>query len=155
MPSASTLNKYYQGFLFNAPNVKDINKEIELKRRDLVSLFNFTTDRRNFLDCGGGMGSSYKAACELNLNVYYHDLDKEAESFVISNYGLSNKFVVDDLSRTSLTFDYIFSDNVIEHVICPINFVKELFKSLNASGEIVIKTPHVGNTESYFDILQL
>ena len=115
-------------------------------------MFTFKTELqdKNFLDYGGGTGSAYKAACELNLKVYYHDLDEKAKSFVKEQHNLTDEFIIDNINNSSIRFDYIFSDNVIEHLKNPIDYINEMRKVLTNSGEIVIKTPNAMNTESFF-----
>lgn len=150
LPSMSMLNEFYQGFLFNTPKRNNIKKEVGQKKQELTFLFNINNGKKIFLDYGGGTGSAYKAASELNLVPYYHDLDKEAETFVKNEHGLTNVFIIDNIKNSPITFDYIFSDNVIEHLINPIDFVKEMRGVLNEGGQLIIKTPHGKNTESYF-----
>ncbi|MCD4680839.1 MAG: class I SAM-dependent methyltransferase [Bacteroidales bacterium] len=149
-PTNQFLKDFYQGFLFNIPDKRNIEKQIETRKQELNTLFKFSKERKKFLDYGGGTGSAYKAACELNLVSYYHDLDNEAEAFVRKEHGLTNDFIIDKIKNSHIYFDYIFSDNVIEHLINPIDYVKEMREMLTDGGEIIIKTPHGKNTESYF-----
>jgi len=150
LPTETFLEKFYQGFLFNKPNKSEVRRIVEKRKVELNKLFNFQGEDKKFLDYGGGTGSAYKAACELRLNSYYHDLDKEAEAFVKQEHGLTNEFIIKDMKSTTLTFDYILSDNVIEHLIDPVNYVREMGAVLKPGGEIIIKTPHGRNTESFF-----
>ena len=151
MPSKELLNSFYQGFLYNIPNQRDIKKQIEKRKQELNSLlFTSDTTNKNFLDYGGGTGSAYAAAKELGLVAYYQDLDKEAEAFVIKEHGLTKSKIVNDINDSEVFFDYIFSDNVIEHLLDPIGYVKEMREALNKGGQIIVKTPHGKNTESFF-----
>ena len=152
LPDDVVLAEFYQGFLFNLPEKREIEAQIKKRKRELIRLFNIKPgDKgRNFLDFGGGTGSAYKAARELNLNVYYHDLDEKAKAFVKREYGLTDEFIVDAIDETGQRFDYVFSDNVIEHLKNPVAYVKAMRDILNKDGEIIIKTPHGGNTEIFF-----
>ena len=152
LPSDDILSDYYQGFMFNKPTQSEISKQIEKRKKELKKLFSLESEpqSKNFLDFGGGTGSAYKAACELNMKVYYQDLDEEAKSFVKEQYGLIDDFIIDNITDSEVTFDYIFSDNVIEHLKNPIEYITEMKRVLNNNGEIVIKTPHGMNTESFF-----
>ena len=152
LPDDSILKDFYQGFLFNKPDKSEVTKQIEKRKKELVKLFTLKSNlqNKNFLDYGGGTGSAFKAACELNLRVYYHDLDEKAEAFVKEEYGLTDEFIIDNVEDTNVRFDYIFSDNVIEHVKDPVKYLKDLKNILKENGQIVLKTPHGGNTESIF-----
>lgn len=152
LPTQEFLNDYYQGFLFNIPDPKSLRSSVDKRLKELPKWFNFLPNK-NFLDFGGGTGSSYKAAKELGVEAYYFDLDKKAETFVINNHGLTKEFIINDISSTPIKFDYIFSDNVIEHLIDPISYIKEMLDVANPGCEIVIKTPHGGNTETWFNPL--
>jgi len=149
-PTEEFLNEFYQGFLFNIPEKKEVRQQIDNRKSELNRLFDFNTEKGMFLDNGGGTGSAYKAASELNLSSYYHDLDKEAETFVINEHGLKPEFIIDNVKNSTIHFDYIFSDNVIEHLLDPIDYVKEMREVLNKDGQIIIKTPHGKNTELFF-----
>lgn len=149
MPTEAMLQDYYQGFLYNIPHKRDIAEQTRKRIAELSNLFTISKEKK-FLDNGGGTGSAYKAAKELGLTTYYFDLDKEAEAFVVKEHGLTKEFIINEVNSSPVRFDYIFSDNVIEHLLNPIEYVKEMHAVLNEGGEIVIKTPHGKNTEAYF-----
>jgi len=155
LPSDKELQDFYQGFMFNKPEFWEIKKAIVKKKKELIALFNIdqNTDHSNkkILDYGGGTGIAYKAMCELGLDTYYQDLDENAISFTQTNFGLPKKKTIRSLDETNIKFDYIFSDNVIEHVKEPIAFTKALSNNLAEGGVLVIKTPHASNTEILFN----
>lgn len=152
LPDDQLLIDFYQGFLFNKPKKNTIQKEVRNRKKELKTLFNFQSLDTNtlYLDYGGGTGSSYKAASELGLNAYYHDLDEKAKAFVKETHGLDDDHIIDDIEKTATRFDYIFSDNVIEHVKDPVKFTTDLKDILHVGGQMVIKTPHGMNTEILF-----
>lgn len=152
LPSDILLLDYYQGFMFNKPETFEIRKQVEKRKRELKKLFSINSEfqNKNFLDYGGGTGCAYKAACDLNLKAYYHDLDEKAKLFVKEQFGLKDEFIINNINNTDIKFDYIFSDNVIEHLKNPIEYINEMRKILNDNGIIIIKTPHGSNTESFF-----
>jgi len=153
LPDSQFLKEYYQGFLFNIPKDSEIGKQIENRKKELKNLFSFGEDNlrnKKFLDYGGGTGSVYRAMNELGLETYYHDLDIEAREFVRQKHGLKDEFNVENIQNTKLKFDYILSDNVIEHVKEPIKFVGDLRNVLTKEGTLIIKTPHARNSEAYF-----
>lgn len=152
LPEDQILIDYYQGFLFNKPKRNTLQKEVKKREKELKKLFSFQSINANnlYLDYGGGTGSSFKAARELGLTAYYYDLDNEAKAFVKEVHGLDNNHIIDDIEKTSIRFDSIFSDNVIEHVKDPVKFTTDLKNILNIGGQIVIKTPNSMNTEILF-----
>lgn len=152
-PTNEELNVFYQGFLFNPPNFNIREKLIRTKMNYLQNIFNIenkNSARKTFLDYGGGTGLSFKAATELGLDSYYFDLDKEAIKFVRENFNLSENNLINDLKYCNITFDFILSDNVIEHVTDPKTFITDLYNKLNKNGILVIKTPNAGNTDFLF-----
>lgn len=156
LPSDEELAAYYQGFMFNKPEEYEITKTLEKKTKELKRLFdlvNMSTSprKKKLLDFGGGTGVAYKAATDLGLEAYYQDLDKEAEAFSKSVFGLSSEYIIEDIRESDMKFDYIISDNVIEHVQDPIGFVDVLVNQLEKGGTVVIKTPHAANTETFFN----
>jgi hypothetical protein len=86
LPSDILLLDYYQGFMFNKPETFEIRKQVEKRKNELKKLFSIKSElqNKNFLDYGGGTGCAYKAACDLHLKAYYHDLDEKP------NYLLKN-----------------------------------------------------------------
>lgn len=150
MPSQEFLNEYYQGFLFNIPDPKILRRTVIKRLTELPKWFTIKP-KRSFLDFGGGTGSSFKAAQELGLTAYYFDLDKQAEAFVRNNHGLTEERIINDPANSGKKFDLVFSDNVIEHLIDPVAYIKDMLAVTESGGEIVIKTPHGGNTETWFN----
>lgn len=156
LPSNQELEDYYQGFMFNKPEDYEIKRQIEIRTKELKRLFNLPNGSKNladkrFLDYGGGTGIVYKTASDIGLNCYYSDLDEQAKQFTKTHFGLPDDKIIEEITSSDLTFDYIFSDNVIEHIRDPYNYVKNLLNHLDDKGKLVIKTPHASNTESIFN----
>ncbi len=153
LPDDEVLNSFYQGFLFEKPQLSDIKNQIPKKKKELKRIFDFSSfdlSQKNFLDFGGGTGLSWIAAKEIGLDAYYFDIDKQAKEFVVSNFGLDELHSIDNPNESEKKFDYILSDNVIEHLKNPVDFVQNLYNILNPGGQIVIKTPRASNCESFF-----
>ena len=156
LPTDIELEEFYQGFMFRKPNNLKIQRLTKKRIKELRILFNLTGkvksfSNKKFLDFGGGTGIVYNAICELGFDAYYHDLDNEAIAFTVENFGLTSEKTIHDIAKCDIKFDYIFSDNVIEHAKNPHDFLKNLLDHLEAGGTIVIKTPHASNTESIFN----
>ena len=158
LPSDVELEAFYQGFLFKKPATKEIDRRLKKRKKELYRLFGLKSGEdglkdKKFLDFGGGIGTAYKAASDLGLTSYYQDLDKQAIAFSIKNLGLTTEYIIEDLENCDLKFDYIFSDNVVEHVKKPSDFIADLINVLEDEGVMILKTPHGGNTETYFNLL--
>jgi SAM-dependent methyltransferase len=142
--------------MFKKPDDEDIHKQLSRRKKELKKLFGLpqykqaNTDKK-FLDYGGGTGVAYKAARELGLNTYYHDIDEEARRFTCDKFDLPREKTIQDLETSDEKFDYIFSDNVIEHVRDPVHFTDVLARHLRKKGVLVIKTPLARNTATYFN----
>lgn len=155
LPSDATLQSFYQGFMFKTPDLRTANKEVRSRRNELTRLFDLdgSFNGKTFLDYGAGTGASFKAANDLGLETYYYDIDEPAKQFCRDYFELKDHQIIEHLDNTTMKFDYIFSDNVIEHVKDPIGFTEKLIGKLKPGGRLVIKTPNGGNTEIYFNPL--
>ncbi len=153
-PTPKELDQFYQGFLHRKPKKEDIEKLMVTKKKELQSLFQFPTEQqlstKKFLDFGGGTGLAYHVARSIGLDSYYQDIDQDSIQFVKETFGLPDEKFISDLKNTSIKFDYIFVDNVIEHVTDPASFVQNLYDQLSPSGLVVFKTPNANNTSAYF-----
>ncbi len=151
LPTQEELNKYYQGFVFEKPNEREISRLIKKSQIQLKELFKLNTNSKNklFLDYGGGVGINWKAAKDSGLISYYFDIDRQAEDFAKTNLGLTNENIL-SVNNNSLTFDYILCDNVIEHIPDPSKLIESLFSKLNPGGKLILKTPAASNTETFF-----
>lgn len=156
LPSDKELTEFYQGFMFNKPEEYEIQKQIKTRKKELKNLFKLPKQMdglsgKKFLDYGGGTGVAFKTISEFGIDSYYHDLDEEAKGFSKKYFGLTKEKIVDEITSCTIQFDYIFSDNVIEHVKDPQEFVLNLMNQLNSGGKIIIKTPHASNTDVLFN----
>lgn len=156
LPSDNEIVEFYQGFMFKKPENSRIQRLTQKRKKELKKYFSLTENTKDlsnkkFLDFGGGTGVAYNALREIGFDTYYHDLDKEAIAFTMEKFGLKSNNTVHNIKNCDIKFDYIFSDNVIEHVKYPYNFLNDLIDQLNEGGTIVIKTPHASNTESIFN----
>ncbi len=91
LPFDEDLQKYYQGFLFEKPNLTRIPKKIRTKTSELKDLFKFgneNLENKTFLDYGGGTGVATEAARRLGLKINYFDLDAQAIAFVKETFNI-------------------------------------------------------------------
>ena len=157
LPSNDELTKFYQGFLFEQPQEKEIIKLTKYKTTEILKLFRINNKDlikgKTFLDYGGGTGICYNAAKNLGFKCYYQDLDIESINFVKRKFGLNEENLISKIEDCPIHYDYIFCDNVIEHDKNPIDFVNKLYNKLEKNGHLLIKTPLAGNTETFFNPL--
>ncbi|MBN2776276.1 MAG: class I SAM-dependent methyltransferase [Bacteroidales bacterium] len=148
LPSDEAINEYYQGFLFNKPSESGLKKQIESRTREIGHFFNLGDFK--FLDYGAGIGTAYYVAKKLGFDSFYYDIDRQSIDFAKERLGLAEDSIIKDSDLSGLSFDYIWSDNVIEHVKDPERFVAVLYGALKNGGKLVIKTPQASNVEALF-----
>ena len=153
-PSATQLEEFYQGFLYRKPKTHELNRLLTEKRREIRRLFQLVardTQSKQFLDHGGGTGAAYQAAKDLGLEAFFQEIDEQAIAFVKETFGLDEEHLLTDpKAPAGKQFDYVLSDNVLEHVPSPVDSVRSLFALLAPGGTLIVKTPHGGNGELFF-----
>lgn len=155
LPTAAELEAFYQGFLYRPPARAALPALLDERKRELSSLFGLSRDSRanagrRYLDHGGGTGVAYAAARELGLESWFAEMDRHAIAFVTEAFGLPRSHLVESLAEHQGKFDYVFSDNVVEHVPDPVALIRELVACLAPGGVLVIKTPNAAATDTYF-----
>lgn len=155
LPPDEELYDFYQGFFYNKPDKSKVHNEVRKRKAELLRLFGWESSadisNKRFLDFGGGAGIATKAAKELGLDAHYFDIDEESVSFVRNELEIANDRIFTDTSEIQANkFDFVFSDNAIEHDKSPIEFVSRLYTLLKPNGVLIIKTPHASNTETMF-----
>jgi SAM-dependent methyltransferase len=153
MPDDKTINKFYQGFLFDKPDVAKLKSKIPTKKRELlkaVGLKEQDCEGKSFFDYGGGTGLSFAAAKTCGFDTYYYDIDSQAIEFAKDNLELTPENIISNPESDSRKFDVIICDNVIEHVKNPKYLLNFLFSKLNVGGILVVKTPRASNLETAF-----
>jgi 2-polyprenyl-3-methyl-5-hydroxy-6-metoxy-1,4-benzoquinol methylase len=155
LPTAAELEAFYQGFLYRPPARAKLPELLEERRKELVALFGLSGDPRanagrRYLDHGGGTGVAYAAARALGLESWFAEMDRQAIAFVTEVFGLEQGHLVESIAEHRERFDYVFSDNVVEHVPDPVALIRDLVQSLAPGGVLVIKTPNAAATDTYF-----
>lgn len=157
LPGEEELMEYYQGFMFAPPDFSDLGRLKKNRKKELKSLFGFRGNEqgKTLLDHGGGTGLSWVSAKESGLDAYYLDPDQVATRFVAENFGLTAEKIVTEPMAEAPKFDYILSDNVVEHVTDPAGLISHLYDKLAPGGKLVVKTPRGANLETLFNPLVL
>lgn len=153
IPNDRILDEFYQGFLFNKPDLSELKSKIPSKKKELLKTIRLAEQDckgKSFLDYGGGTGLTYAAAKSCGFESYYYDIDKQAIQFTIDNLGLQPEYIISNSETDLRKFDVIMCDNVIEHIKQPDELLRLLFGKLADGGILIIKTPRASNTESIF-----
>ncbi|MBV9328291.1 MAG: class I SAM-dependent methyltransferase [Chloroflexi bacterium] len=102
-----------------------------------------------FLEIGPGNGEVLEAAHRLGLRCTAFDVDESALSRV--QHVSDVELIAGSLSRESFgerTYDIIFSNNVIEHVPRPIEFLRGTRALLANGGRVWVSCPNVASYEA-------
>lgn len=117
---------------------KDITSKDNLRR--VNDLNDFIRDSV-ILDFGCGKGGFLDAANPLTKEIYGIELDNEIQKELTGRgYTIWN-----DLSECNKKVDLITMFHVIEHLIDPIETLKECYDKLNSHGRLVIETPNAND----------
>lgn len=102
---------------------------------------------KKFLDIGCGLGNAVYLAKRCEWEVYATEYDSDAINFInqyipgVQTY--QGNFIAANYPDNY--FDYVLMYHVIEHVLNPIEVVKELHRILKPGGILLIGTPNIGN----------
>lgn len=101
---------------------------------------------KTVLDVGCGSGWVAKEFLQKNKKVISLDISKSNPQKVKQLYPFQNHFqVVADsfkLPFESNTIDCVIASEIIEHVVDPKSFLKELFRVVSENGSLIISTPY-------------
>lgn len=128
------IQKFYKEYDFNDTN--KISKIGLNTFRDLV-VADFGTAAGSFLQL---INKVCKYTIAIEPTKYFHSSLLKTNKYVFS-YGK-------DLLESGIKIDIATSFDVIEHVDSPIEYLKEIYESLNINGKLYLKTPN------FNDILQ-
>jgi len=93
------------------------------------------------LDVGCGRGDFTKGFKNLGLDVFGIDREK-SNSEMLKEIDIKIIDIENDVFPfKDGVFDFVFSKSVIEHLLKPDNFIKEIYRVLKPGGRIIILTP--------------
>jgi ubiquinone/menaquinone biosynthesis C-methylase UbiE len=110
----------------------------------------------NILDVGSG--SAWVAQYFISKNIKVTSLDISKENVLkAKNYYQNSKHsqLVSDsfnLAIKSNTYEVVIASEIIEHVIDPKEFIKELFRVVKPKGKLIITTPYKEKLRYYLCI---
>ncbi len=126
------------------------------RREDLIERFNRLQSYarnpvRRFLDIGCGEGNTFEFAANLGWEVWANDIvdhRKQEAVSLCSNFSLGSLL---ELNYPDNHFDCIYLDSVLEHVINPAEYLKEINRILTKGGIVYIGVP---NEDSLFNSIK-
>lgn len=156
LPTDEKLLEFYQGFLYRKSKDNELEAQVIRRSAELTEHFGWNETSRvgkTFLDHEGGTGVALEAARRAGCQCYFYQVDEQAIEFVKSRYGLDESCIFRseaEIADRKMQFDFIVSDNVIEHVQDPAAYLRRTYAYLKPGGRIVIKTPCAFNTQMFF-----
>lgn len=145
---------YYEKDLYEAINYKEIVlklfkhirtlSEADLKKE--AKYFRELREESTFLDIGCGLGLGLAYANQLNCKLYATEFDSGALEFVKNHFQVET-FQGDiwEANYPSGFFDFIHISHVIEHVLDPRAYLKEMKRILKPGGILAIGTPDISS----------
>ena len=107
---------------------------------------NVPTGVKSILDVGCGSAWVAKNYLKKQINVYSLDISLVNTIKALKEYPVANHFGITadsyNLPFLDNSFDCIIASEIIEHVIYPDRFIKELIRALKPKGELIITTPY-------------
>lgn len=160
MSNAEELNTFYANYYekgnFEALAYKnktiELFKQIDTSNFDELSKFDKNVVKfapnGNFLDIGFGLGFQLYLANKCGATaIYGTELDADAIKFVKSHLSNINIFEGELMSAKYQDnfFDTINLCHVIEHVLDPVEYIKELYRITKKGGVLILSTPNIGS----------
>lgn len=96
------------------------------------------------MDFGAGYGNFCSIASKLGFNTYAFDISADKNDFM-NNMGVT---IINNLDKFQQFFDFIWVNQVFEHVSDPLSIVKQLQQSLAKDGLIFIAVPDCTNVKN-------
>ncbi|MBL7206650.1 MAG: class I SAM-dependent methyltransferase [Candidatus Aenigmarchaeota archaeon] len=127
------------------------NSWSEARNKDIVSLLE-RNPNANVIDLGCGDGKftseiKSKISCE---NIVGIDIENKLKgnNIAFKEADLNKKFPFQDNS-----FDVIVSNQVIEHILYPFRFMKELYRILKPAGYVILSTENLASLDNIIAVI--
>jgi pseudaminic acid cytidylyltransferase len=155
-PSAEALNHYYASKYYQHSirthrptySSEEITyRKNKLQQKLLVAQRFFSADHKRFLDIGAGEGFSLAFYKELGWDVT--GLDFSEFGCMVHNPDCLPHLMIGDihesiaqLKRDHRSFDLVLIDNVLEHVLNPLDLLRGIRSILSPSGVLIVEVPN-------------
>jgi len=149
------LNDYGMGLLYNEWLDKELlkpyyaNMPYSLYEETMLRVFKKRfrkKDKVNLLDFGAGYGNFCRIATKFGFNTHAFDLSADKNEHM-NNMGVT---ILNNLDKYKGFFDFIYVNQVFEHLSNPGGVLKDLQECLSDDGYIYIATPDVGPAKKTF-----
>jgi len=130
----------------------NIERHIWNQYHNQISLYQSIAKRLNpttILDVGCAQATLALLLAESGYDVVANDIRPEYLEYAQSRYEFGKiEFLVGNIFDITLPhkFDLVFANQIIEHLVYPVDFLKQLAKLVKPGGHIVVTTPN----HSYF-----
>lgn len=142
---AAGMKELYEKWTGNktAPQRLDLSKEVEIVQEvlTLIASFNKPANELTFLDYGMGNGEWVAIASALGCQAHGYDLSKERKK----EASLKKISILEEKQLAEYTFDFINTEQVMEHVSHPLETLLRLKTLLKPQGVIKISVPNGRN----------
>ncbi|HJV20858.1 MAG TPA: class I SAM-dependent methyltransferase [Sediminibacterium sp.] len=112
------------------------------KKHRIFTIINYKKGGR-FLDVGCGLGAGLLYVNRPEFELYATELDADALLFVNQNIENVRTFKGELINANypDNFFDYVYCNHLIEHVLDPVAYIKEMYRILKKDGVLYIGTP--------------
>ncbi|HEY0895911.1 MAG TPA: class I SAM-dependent methyltransferase [Sphingobacteriaceae bacterium] len=124
--------------------IRQVNAHTDAQLKKEASYISDYKTTGNFLDIGCGLGAGLIYARKLGFKLFGTELDPDAIGFVNEHFDAA--IFHGDLLAAKYPdefFDYIFFNHVIEHVLDPKAYIREIVRILKPGGILYIGTPNI------------
>ena len=141
------LIRWYFNSLYESMCEKRYSVQMQLVEQDSNSCL---------LDCGCREGDNTLRLAQkvgthkiVGLDYIYNELNKARKRGIICFQSNLN----DNIPLQDESVDVILATDVIEHLINPSNFIKEMFRILKPTGYVIVDTPNLASWHNIFALL--
>jgi SAM-dependent methyltransferase len=158
LPSEDELFQFYQGFMFNVPTGPQAEQRETKIRSNVRSMckrlkedYKLEVESGHILDFGGGVGIIASEFSRMGFQADLFDLDAEACSYARERFSNDLNLATSNASEIpDGAYDLVYSSQVIEHLIDPIEHFRQLLNKLRVGGILVLTTPNQQSSEHWF-----
>jgi len=123
-----------------------------------MRIFNMFVKGERFIELGCGAGFSLDKF-QNKFNILF-GLDISKARLINARPNLKNNnwtFILHDLNKkipfSDNDFDGVYSNQVVEHIINPLHFFKEIYRVLNTNGMAIVTTPNIRYIKHIYNLI--
>ena len=133
--------------IINIPNNESENYQKVLWLSDNLDTNNLSSKEYKALDIGCGGGTLLYTLKTLYQNISLHgvELNETYSSIARKNLNIDLKNVNYESGLFDYKFDLLINTKVLEHIIDPLPFLKNMASDLNESGNLFIEVPDISD----------